>query len=192
MGQQRLILFVLLCALLPRIRRLFGILRNRPRFPKLRQPRYSVLGAKSLNTTPSDSPFFCCFCNRNVIHNSHSIKAKTGQPHGMAILLGTANIATKGNKTCNACHPIARFFVTSNILSILYTIWRTIAICRIMNEDIFSCRFWPTIAKKRDAPYFFVYCPAAFEVLCPQRNPCITIPSELQCDQAEMQKRFPS
>ena len=138
MGQQRLISFMLLCVLFSRIRRLLGILRNRPRFPKLRQPWYPVLEAKSLNTTPSDSPFFCCFCNRNVIHNSHSIKVKTGQPHNIAILLGTANITTKENKTCNACHSIARFFVTSNILSILYTIWRTIAICRIMCEDIFS------------------------------------------------------
>ena len=140
MGQQRLILFVLLCALLPRIRRLFGILRNRPRFPKLRQPRYPVLGAKSLNTTPSDSPFFCCFCNRNIIHNSHSIKAKTGHivwPYFWIQLILPQNEI----RLVMLVNPIARFFVTSNILSILYTIWRTIAICQACMRIYFLVDF---------------------------------------------------
>lgn len=49
--------------------------------------------------------------------------------------------------------PIARFFVTSNIPNILYTIWRTIAICQSMYEDIFSCRFWPAMTRKENSVF---------------------------------------
>ena len=82
--------------------------------------------------------------------------------------------------------PIARFFVISNILSILYTIWRIIAICRNMNINIFSCRFWSTMAREEPPLFLCILLPNIWAAPLVE-NSCITSRPELQCDQPETQ-----
>lgn len=70
-----------LIALFARIHRFLGVLGDGPKFSELCRARDSALKVQDVNPPTGAPPFFSSFCNRNVIHISHSIKTK--QPYHM-------------------------------------------------------------------------------------------------------------